>query len=198
MVPAGKSQALPAGIAHGISLGHAGGAAGRAGLRSRRAADRGGLDLRKFGVQASHGVFPPGARAEPVMGDRGQHEEAGLGRVEAGLQILDDQLVEIERTAHHAFDVELHRMRGELLQRNGHGTKAAAEAAFIRAIDIARQQQTRTFELRATFSLAQLYHSTGRHQAARDLLIPALRSFNDPVEVPEVFRAQRLLSIESS
>ena len=134
----------------------------------------------------------------PVMHTLLAEVEAGEGRVEAGLQILDDQLVEIERTAHHAFDVELHRMRGELLQRNGHGTKAAAEAAFIRAIDIARQQQTRTFELRATFSLAQLYHSTGRHQAARDLLIPALRSFNDPVEVPEVFRAQRLLSIESS
>jgi predicted ATPase len=129
----------------------------------------------------------------PVMHTLRAEVEAGEGRVEAGLQILDDQLAEVERTAHHAFDVELHRMRGELLLRSGDGTRAAAEAAFRRAIDIAREQRTLTFELRATLSLAQLYSDTGREQAARDLLAPALRGFDDPVEVPDVLRAQRLL-----
>jgi class 3 adenylate cyclase/tetratricopeptide (TPR) repeat protein len=129
----------------------------------------------------------------PVMHSLLAEVEADEGRVDAGLQILDDQLAEIERTGHHAFDVELHRMRGEFLRRSGPGGRASAEAAFRRAIDIAQQQRTPTFELRATVSLAQLYHDMGRHQAARDLLVPALRRFDDPVEVPEVLHAQRLL-----
>jgi class 3 adenylate cyclase/predicted ATPase len=129
----------------------------------------------------------------PVMHTLLAEVEAGEGRSEAGLHILDAQLAEIERTSHHAFDVELHRMRGELLLRSGAGGRSAAEAAFIRAIEVAQQQRTRTYELRATLSLAQLYHGMGRHQAARDLLVPALRGFDDPIEVPEVLHAQRLL-----
>ncbi|HML11696.1 MAG TPA: adenylate/guanylate cyclase domain-containing protein [Xanthobacteraceae bacterium] len=134
----------------------------------------------------------------PVMQTLLAEVEADAGRIESGLQILDDQLAEIERTAHHAFDVELHRMRGELLLRGGSGDRAAAEAAFRRAIEIAQRQHTLTFELRATLSLAQLYHGMGRHQAARDLLVPALRNFDDAVEVPEVLHAQRLLGIVSA
>ncbi len=129
----------------------------------------------------------------PVMHTLLAEVEADEGRIEAGLQILDDQLAEIERTAHHAFDAELHRMRGELLRRSGPGGSAAAEAAFQRAIEVAQQQASRTFELRATVSLAQLYHDMGRAETARDLLVPALRGFDDPVEVPEVLHAQRLL-----
>jgi class 3 adenylate cyclase/predicted ATPase len=131
----------------------------------------------------------------PVMHTLLAEVEAGEGRIETGLQILDDQLAEIERTAHHAFDVELHRMRGELLLRSGPAGRVSAEAAFRRAIDIARQQRTPTFELRASLSLAQLYHDMGRHQAVRDLLVPALGKVGDPVEVPEVLPAQRLLGI---
>ncbi len=124
--------------------------------------------------------------------------EAGEGRVENGLQILNDQLAEIERTSHHAFDVELHRMRGELLLRSGVAGRAAAEAAFRRAIEIAQQQRTVTFGLRASLSLAQLYKDMGRHEAARDLLVPALRGFDDPDEVPEVLQAQRLLEVAAA
>jgi len=134
----------------------------------------------------------------PVMHTLLAEVEAGEGRVETGLQILDDQLAEIERTAHHAFDVELYRMRGELLLRNGAGGSAAAESAFRRAIDIAKQQRTVTFGLRATVSLAQLYHGMGRCQEARDVLVPALRGFDDPLEVPEVLHAQRLLAAASA
>jgi class 3 adenylate cyclase/tetratricopeptide (TPR) repeat protein len=133
----------------------------------------------------------------PVMHTLLAEVEADEGGTEAGLQILDDQLAEVERTAQHAFDAELHRMRGELLLRSDPGGRAAAEAAFQRAIEIAQQQRTRTFELRATVSLARLYHDLGRHQAARDLLVPALGGFDDPVEVPEVLHAQRLLGVEA-
>jgi tetratricopeptide (TPR) repeat protein len=133
----------------------------------------------------------------PVMHTLLAEVEADEGRIDAGLQILDDQLAAIDRSGHHAFDVELHRMRGELLRRSGPGGWAAAEAAFTRAIAVAQAQRSRTFELRASVSLAQLYHDMGRREAAADLLVPALAGFDDAVEVPEVLHAQRLLAASS-
>jgi hypothetical protein len=46
----------------------------------------------------------------------------------------------------------------------------------MRTIEIARSQQTRTFELRAALSLAKLYKTTGRDQVVREVLVPALRN----------------------
>ena len=65
--------------------------------------------------------------------------------------------------------------------------------AFMRAIEIARSQQARTFELRAALSLAKLYHTMGRDHAARDLLAPSLVGFSEGPELPEVADANRLL-----
>jgi len=66
----------------------------------------------------------------------------------------------------------------------------------MRAIDIARSQQTRTFELRAALSLAKFYQTTGRGQAANELLVLALVGFDAGSEVPEVEEAQRLLTMD--
>ena len=68
----------------------------------------------------------------------------------------------------------------------------------MRAIEIARTQQTRTFELRAALSLAKLYQTTGRDRVASELLVPALIGFNAGPEVPEVEEAQLLLTMHES
>ena len=65
----------------------------------------------------------------------------------------------------------------------------------MRAIDIARKQQTRTFELRAALSLAKLYQRIGRGQVASELLLPALVGFNAGPEVREVEEARGLLAM---
>jgi predicted ATPase len=75
---------------------------------------------------------------------------------------------------------------------------AAAESALMRAIEIARSQRTRTFELRAALSLAKLYKTTGRDQVAREVLVPALAGFKAGPEVPEVEEAQRLLTMHEA
>ena len=124
--------------------------------------------------------------------------EAEAGRVEVGLAILDAQLAAIEQTGERWFDAEVHRLRGELLLKLRRPDVAAAESAFMRAIDIARSQQTRTFELRAALSLAKLYRTTGRDQATSELLVPALVGFNAGPEVPEVEEAQRLLTMHEA
>jgi len=94
--------------------------------------------------------------------------EAEAGRVEAGLATLDAQLAAIEKTGQRWFHAEVHRVRGELLLKLPRADIAAAESAFRRAIEIARSQQTRTFELRASVSLAKLCRTSGQDQAARE------------------------------
>jgi class 3 adenylate cyclase/predicted ATPase len=121
--------------------------------------------------------------------------EAEAGRAEVGLATLDEQLAAVEQTGQRWFDAEMHRVRGELLLKLRRPDIAAAEAAFTSAIEIARNQQTRMFELRAALSLAKLYHTTGRDHVASELLTPALAGFNAGPEVPEVEEARRLLTM---
>jgi predicted ATPase len=132
----------------------------------------------------------------PLTGTLLAEREADAGRVEVGLATLDKQLSAIEQTGERWFDAEVHRARGELLLKLQRPDVAAAESAFMRAIEIARGQQTRTFELRAALSLAKLYKTTGRDQLAGELLAPALVGFSAGPEVPEVEEARRLLAMQ--
>jgi class 3 adenylate cyclase/tetratricopeptide (TPR) repeat protein len=134
---------------------------------------------------------------EPITETLFAEREAEVGRVEVGLATLDAQLVAIEQTGQHWFDAEVHRVRGELLLKQQPRDVTTAEAAFRRAIAIARSQRTRTFELRAALSLAKLYQTIGRDQAARELLVPALADFVSSPELPELEEAQRLLTIHA-
>ena len=116
--------------------------------------------------------------------------EDELGRIEHALAILDDALADAERTGQHHFDVELHRQRGALLLRKTPNDVAAAEAAFMRAIEVARSQQTRTFELRAAMSLARLWRSQGKPQQARELLAPVYGCFTEGFDTLDLKRGE--------
>ena len=71
---------------------------------------------------------------------------------------------------------------------------APAEEALQTAIAIAKQQGTRSFELRAALTLAKLYQSTGRPAEAHAVLAPALEGFSPTPEMPEIAEAQALLA----
>ena len=71
---------------------------------------------------------------------------------------------------------------------------APAEEAFLTAIAVAKQQGTRSFELRAALALAKLYQSTGRPAEAHAVLAPALEGFAPTPEMPEIAEAQALLA----
>jgi predicted ATPase len=124
--------------------------------------------------------------------------EAGMGRIESALAMLDDAFALSERTGQHWHDAELHRVRGDILLRVDRPDLAAAEVAFARSIEIARGQGTRSFELRAALALAKLYHATQRDEGARALLGPALEGFSPTQEFPEIEQAQTLLAAVNS
>jgi class 3 adenylate cyclase/predicted ATPase len=110
--------------------------------------------------------------------------EAQCGRTEIGLSLLDEQLAETHRSGERWFDSEMHRMRAKLLLLRGQSEIAEVEKALTSAIEIAQAQQTRTFELLATISLARLYQATNRDRAARELLL-MLSSQSIGQEVPD-------------
>ena len=95
---------------------------------------------------------------------------------------------------HRAFEAELHRARGEILLKQDPANPAPAEEAFLTAIAVAKQQGTRSFELRAALALAKLYQSTARPADAHAVLAPALEGFSPTPEMPEIAEAQALLA----
>ncbi len=120
--------------------------------------------------------------------------EARAGGPDRAVAILDEALATSDRTGHRAFDAELHRTRGEILLKHDPANPAPAEDAFLTAIAVAKQQSTRSFELRAALALAKLYQSTGRPADAHAVLAPALGGFAPTPEFPEIEEALALLA----
>ena len=120
--------------------------------------------------------------------------EARAGDPDRAVAILDEALATCDRTGYRAFEAELHRARGEILLKRDPANPAPAEEAFLTAIAVAKQQGTRSFELRAALALAKLYQSTGRPAEAHAVLAPALEGFSPTPEMPEIAEAQALLA----
>jgi predicted ATPase len=68
-----------------------------------------------------------------------------------------------------------------------------AEAAFQRAIDVARAASARWFELRAATSLARLWAGRGERRKAGDLLTPVFGWFTEGFDTPDLVEANELL-----
>jgi tetratricopeptide (TPR) repeat protein len=121
------------------------------------------------------------------------HGEAEAGDLKRAIEILNEALATSARTGHRTIDAELHRLRGEMFLRRDSGNPRSAEEALKSAIDLARDQGARSYELRAALSLAKLYQSTGRPAEAHAILDVALEGFSPTPEMPEIAEAQSLI-----
>ena len=113
------------------------------------------------------------------------------GRTEEALDILRQGLAEVERIGIRYHEAEMHRLEGEL--RLG-SDKERSEVCFRRAIEIARAQQAKSWELRAALSLARLWQRQGKPDQARELLAPIYGWFTEGFEWPDLAAAQSLLA----
>ena len=98
------------------------------------------------------------------------------GRFEDAHKALNEGLAVAEKNDDRCHEAELHRLKGELLLAESPDQIAAAEDCFRRAIETARRQQSKAWELRATMSLARLWQRQGR----RDEPAPRWRPFMPP------------------
>src|SRR6516165_8464540 len=99
--------------------------------------------------------------------------QLAIGKPEAALASVIAGLKAVEKTGGAPLEAELHRLKGEALLA-GAGTLSEAEAAIQQAIDAARRQNAKSWELRAATSLARLRRQQGRREEAAALLAPVL------------------------
>jgi class 3 adenylate cyclase/tetratricopeptide (TPR) repeat protein len=109
-----------------------------------------------------------------------------------GFRYLDEAAHLIETKQIGAGEAEMYRTRGELLIALG--DRKVAEANFLRAIDVARRQDAKLFELKAACSLALLWRDQHKPRAARDLLRPIYIWFTEGFDAPDLKDAKALLN----
>jgi predicted ATPase len=114
--------------------------------------------------------------------------EAGM--IEEGLSLLAEALTLVEEKGERCWEAELYRLKGKLLLMKG---DPEAEACFRRAIEIARRQQARSWELRAATSLARLWQVQGRRPEARELLGNIYGWFTEGFDTADLLEARVLL-----
>jgi hypothetical protein len=119
------------------------------------------------------------------------------GRFDDALASLETALSLVEQTAEGLFAAELHRLRGDLLLRtNGSSSKSAvgrAEAELRVALEIARQQEARSLELRAAVSLCRLYERQGKLSKGLPLVSQCYEWFTEGFDTPDLQEAAALL-----
>lgn len=130
---------------------------------------------------------------EPFWGMHVALANAEAGQLETGLEIVRELITWTKQSGQHWLDAELHRVQGELLMRCDPPNDSMIEDAFNRALEIARVQQTKTFELRSALGLVRLYVRNGRAAPVCELLGPILVDLETGQYLPEREEAEMLL-----
>jgi class 3 adenylate cyclase/predicted ATPase len=121
----------------------------------------------------------------------GAHRKAG--QVEKGLAVVAEGLEFVTKTSEHFGEVELHRVKGELLLARTPADPAEAEESFHNALEVARRQSAKFWELCAATSLARLWQEQGRKDEARNLLAPVYDWFTEGFDTADLKEAKALL-----
>jgi tetratricopeptide (TPR) repeat protein len=141
--------------------------------------------------------------AGALLGLSGVHaqlaaEYGKIGKIDEGLATLAEGLRLVDKNGERHREAELHRLKGELtLQSRDRSVKSgvekAAEECFQQALIVARAQQTKSWELRATISLSRLRQRQGKQDEARDLLAEIYGWFIEGFDTADLKEAKALL-----
>ena len=107
--------------------------------------------------------------------------------------VLMEALTFAETTGERLHEPELYRLKGELLLAESPDNHTEAKTCFHHALAIARNQQAKSFELRAATSMARLWQQQGKHQEAHDLLAPVYHWFTEGFDTADLQAARALL-----
>lgn len=111
---------------------------------------------------------------------------ARMGQVDSALDALAEAQDAVQRTGEHYCEAEWHRVKGEMIlhgcRSDGLLSEDDAQACFHQAITVARKQNARSLELRASLSLARLWQRQGRPEPARQLLDQIRGAFTEGLD----------------
>jgi predicted ATPase len=127
-----------------------------------------------------------------------------VGEPAAGLDVLAEAVAQVETTEERFWEAEIYRLKGELLlTAQGAGLSRGAvegmqdaespEECFLKAIEIARRQEGKSLELRATVSLGRLWQRQGKKDEARHMLADIYGWFTEGFDMIDLRQARALL-----
>jgi class 3 adenylate cyclase/predicted ATPase len=118
---------------------------------------------------------------------------AELGQPDDAWRRIDDAIEKIERSKEKWCEAEVHRIAGEIALKSLAPDPERADAYFDRALAVARQQQAKSWELRAAMGMARRRRDQGKRDEARDLLAPVYGWFTEGFDTLDLKEAKALL-----
>jgi predicted ATPase len=118
---------------------------------------------------------------------------ADLGQPDDARRCIDDAIDKVERSKEKWCEAEVHRIAGEIALKSPMPDTEKAERHFDHAVAVARQQQAKSWELRATMSMARLWRDQGNVQQACELLAPVYGWFTEGFDTLDLKEAKALL-----
>jgi predicted ATPase len=116
------------------------------------------------------------------------------GHAEKGLPPLAEAIDLMDTLGLRIYGAELHLLKGKLLLKQAVPNISEAETCFHDALERARAQQAKAWELRAATSLARLWQSQNKRQEAYDLLAPVYEWFTEGFDTADLQEAKALLA----
>jgi class 3 adenylate cyclase/predicted ATPase len=119
---------------------------------------------------------------------------AEIGQLDEAWRCIDEASTAIALTSERWCEAEVNRTAGEIILKTPAPDMAKAQAYFQRALDTARAQQAKSWELRAAMSMARLWRDQGKVQQARELLAPVYGWFTEGFDTLDLKEAKALLN----
>ena len=116
-----------------------------------------------------------------------------IGQFDEAWRRIREAMTALETAKESVWEAEVNRVAGQIALQSPERDTSKAEAYFERALAVARQQQAKSWELRAAMSLARLWRDQGKVQQARDLLAPVYGWFTEGFDTPDLKEAKALL-----
>ena len=124
---------------------------------------------------------------------------AEIGQFDDARRCIGEAMAAVETAKERWCEAEVNRIGGEIALLSPEPDLAIAEAYFARALAVAREQQAKSWELRAAMSMARLWRDQGKpQQARRDLLAPVYGWFTEGFDTRDLKEAKDLLGVLTS
>jgi class 3 adenylate cyclase/predicted ATPase len=123
---------------------------------------------------------------------------ADLGQFDVAWRFISEAMTQIETTGERWYEAEVNRVAGEIAFGSPAGDLLKAQEYFERALAVARQQQAKSWELRAAMSLARLWSDQGKPQQAREVLASVFGWFTEGFDTRDLMEARALLDALAS
>ena len=120
---------------------------------------------------------------------------AKLGQFDEAWRCVGEAMTAMEIAKERWCEAEVNRAAGEIALQSPEPGSTKAEVYFERAVQVARQQQVKSFELRAAMSMARLWRDQGKRDEARELLAPVYGWFTEGFDTRDLKEAKALLDL---